>query len=255
MPEWTAKGSSGQWFDGLRRVTMQGPTLRLDRPLDAKHMTIEAGMADAGALYARKGFGGRIGFGARPALVVIDLVNGWTTPDSPLGAAHDAVIDNTNVLLAAFRDAELPIFFSTMAYEPHLQDAGLLPLKVPALRDPILGTRAAELDPRLELLSGETLLVKKFFSCFPGTPLQSTLTSLGVDTVVIAGCSTSACVRATSTDALCLGFRPIVVREAVGDRAAGPHEWNLFDIDAKFGDVESLQATLEYVRNLTGSVA
>lgn len=215
--------------------------------------TIAAAMADAARLYARKGFGGRVGFGTSPALVVIDLVNGWTTPDHPLGTDHTDVIAHSNVLLDAFRRHNRPILFSTMAYEPNLRNAGYLIRKIPALRESIVGTPAAEVHRDLEVRDGETLLVKQSFSCFPGTSLQSTLTALGVDTLVIAGCSTSACVRATATDALTLGFRPIVVREAVGDRAPGPHLWNLFDIDAKFGDVEDLATVVKYLDGLPPS--
>jgi nicotinamidase-related amidase len=142
-----------------------------------------------------------------------------------------------------------------MAYEPTLVDGGFHFAKIPALRESVVGSASAALAADLDVVDTDLVITKKSFSCFPGTPLQSVLTSLRVDTLLIAGCSTSACVRATATDAIGLGFRPIVIREAVGDRASGPHVWNLFDIDAKFGDVESLDTVLAYLHGRLASLA
>lgn len=216
---------------------------------------LERQIDEAAALYQRKGFGGRVGFGSEPALLVIDLVNGWTEPDRPLGANLSEVIEHTNELLAVFRRQRRPVFFTTMAYEPHFRDAGLIIRKSPALHDAVLGTAATEVNPALGRRPDETLIVKKYPSAFFGTPLASTLTALGVDTTIVTGCSTSACVRATALDALCHGFRPILPAECIGDRAAGPHVWNLFDIDAKFGDVEPLTTVLDYLDPLPSKQA
>jgi nicotinamidase-related amidase len=205
---------------------------------------------DAAALYARRGFQNKIGFGKKPAVLVIDLALGWTDPKYPLGSNLDSVIENTKELLDVSRRKGIPIVFTTMAYDPALKEADLLLKKIPAMKNMIEGTEPTKIDPRLGFQQGEIYLVKKWLSAFFGTNLNGYLTSQGVDTVIITGCSTSACVRATATDALGSGFRPMVVRECVGDRASGPHEWNLFDIDAKMGDIVSKVETLDYLKSL-----
>jgi nicotinamidase-related amidase len=196
------------------------------------------------------GFQNKIGFGKKPAVLVIDLALGWTDPKYPLGSNLDSVIENTRELLDASRRKGIPIVFTTMAYDPALKEADLLLKKIPAMKNMIEGTEPTKIDPRLGFQQGEIYLVKKWLSAFFGTNLNGYLTSQGVDTVIITGCSTSACVRATATDALGSGFRPMVVRECVGDRASGPHEWNLFDIDAKMGDIVSKVETLDYLKSL-----
>ncbi len=205
---------------------------------------------DAAQLYARRGFQNRIGFGNRPAVLVIDLALGWTDPKYPLGSNLDSVIQNTREVLDVARRKGIPRVFTTMAYDPDLKEASLLLKKIPALKNMVNGTEPTKIDPRLAFQEGEIYLVKKWLSAFFGTNLSGYLTSQGVDTVIVTGCSTSACVRATSTDALGSGFRPMVVKECVGDRASGPHEWNLFDIDAKMGDVVSKEEVLNYLKAL-----
>jgi nicotinamidase-related amidase len=205
---------------------------------------------EAAKLYARRGFQTRIGFGRNPAVIVIDLALGWTDPKYPLGANLDSVIQNTKEVLDVARTKGIPRVFTTMAYDPNLKDAELLLKKIHALKSQVGGTEATMIDPRLKFQDGEIYLVKKWLSAFFGTNLNGYLTSQGVDTLIITGCSTSACVRATATDAIGSGFRPMVVRECVGDRASGPHEWNLFDIDAKMGDVVGKKEVLEYLRAL-----
>jgi len=205
---------------------------------------------DAAKLYARRGFQTRIGFGKKPAVVVIDLALGWTDPKYPLGANLDSVIQNTKEVLEVARAKGIPRVFTTMAYDPSLEEADLFLKKIPALKSQVSGTDATKIDPRLEFQKGEIYLVKKWLSAFFGTNLNGYLTSQGVDTLIITGCSTSACVRATATDAIGSGFRPMVVKECVGDRASGPHEWNLFDIDAKMGDVVTKKQVLEYLKSL-----
>jgi nicotinamidase-related amidase len=205
---------------------------------------------EAAELYAKRGFQNRLGFGKKPAVIVIDLALGWTDPKYPLGSNLDAVVQNTKEVLEVARRKGIPRVFTTMAYDPDLKEADLLIKKLPALKNMINGTEPTKIDPRLGFQQGEIYLVKKWLSAFFGTNLNGYLTSQGVDTVILTGCSTSACVRATATDALGGGFRPMVVRECVGDRAAGPHEWNLFDIDAKMGDIVSKEETLNYLKSL-----
>jgi nicotinamidase-related amidase len=124
--------------------------------------------------------------------------------------------------------------------------------KVPALRELRLGTEAVEVDDRIAPVDDERVILKKYVSAFFGTDLGTELTTDGADTLVIAGVTTSGCVRATAIDSLQHGYRTVVPEDAVGDRAAGPHRANLFDIDAKYGDVVTTDAVLEYVAETFG---
>jgi len=201
-------------------------------------------------LYRGRGFMRRIGYGERPALVNIDLANAWTRPGNPFTCdGMETIIPGVQRLLSAARARSLPVVFTTTAYgvtEGPATDMGLWHRKIPVevLR---LGTEAVAIDERVAPEAGEQVIVKKFASAFHGTHLTSFLRAAGVDTVIVAGVTMAGCVRHTVEDALGHGFRPIVVRECVGDRVAGVVEWNLFDIDAKFGDVEPLESVLEYL--------
>jgi maleamate amidohydrolase len=201
-----------------------------------------------------EGFGGRGGFGRRPALVVIDMTLGFTDPESPLACDLEGPVENIARLLEAARGAEIPVVFTTVAYrESDKLTAAAFIDKVPALLTLEAGTRWAEIDPRIAPREAEPVLNKLFASGFFGTGLSSLLTAAGVDTLIVTGASTSGCVRATAVDALQHGFRPVVPREAVGDRNPGAHEANLYDIDAKYGDVVSVDGVLRYLREMTGS--
>jgi maleamate amidohydrolase len=192
---------------------------------------------------AADGFGQRQGAGARPALVVVDLVNGFTDPDSPLACDADGAVAATARLLEAARASGAPVAFTTVAYdEAGARVAKAFLAKVPALRTLVPGTRWPAVDVRIAPRAGEPVLVKLFASAFFGTPLAAMLAAHGADTVVVTGASTSGCVRATVVDALQHGYRVVVPREGVADRAAGPHEAALFDIDTKYGDVVELDA-------------
>jgi maleamate amidohydrolase len=197
-----------------------------------------------------EGFGGRGGFGRRPALVVIDMTLGFTDPESPLACDLEGPVTQIQKLLDAARRTEIPIVFTTVAYRQSdkLTAAAFID-KVPALLTLEAGTRWAEIDPRIVPQKTEPVLNKLFASGFFGTGLSSLLTAAGVDTLIITGASTSGCVRATAVDALQYGFRPVVPREAVGDRNEQAHEANLYDIDAKYGDVAPTQEVLEYLES------
>lgn len=187
--------------------------------------------------FRSKGLAGRVGIGTRPALVVVDLISGFTDPRSPLAGDLDVQIEATIRLLASARATDLPVFFTTVAYRPDLSDAGIWIDKIPSNRILVEGSRWVNIDQRLGQLPSEPTLVKKYASCFFGTDLLTRLIARSVDTVVLVGCTTSGCVRATAVDACSYGFRTIVAEEAVGDRADLPHLAALFDIDAKYGDV------------------
>jgi maleamate amidohydrolase len=196
-----------------------------------------------------EGFGGRGGFGRRPALVVIDMTLGFTDPESPLACDLEGPVSEIQKLLEAARQAEIPIVFTTVAYhESDKLTAATFIDKVPALLTLEAGTCWAEIDPRIAPRETEPVLNKLFASGFFGTGLSSLLTAAGVDTLIITGASTSGCVRATAVDALQYGFRPVVPREAVGDRNPDAHEANLYDVDAKYGDVVRVEEVLDYLR-------
>src|SRR5262245_426254 len=208
-----------------------------------------SGQRDKHEVYARARLGERVGYGERPAVLVVDLQIGFTAPEvSPVAGELGAVIAATNRILAAARSVGAPAYFTVIGYDPECpDDAGLWPKKGPYLRTLTLGSDLVKIDPRVERLPSDLVLVKKQASAFFGTHLASMLTGKGIDTVVVTGCTTSGCVRATIVDALGYGFRPIVPLEAVGDRADEPHEASLFDIDAKYGDVVSVDEVLEYL--------
>jgi maleamate amidohydrolase len=204
-------------------------------------------------LYRGRGFMRRVGFGERPALVNIDLANAWTRPGNPFTCdGMETIIPGVQRLLAAARDKGIPVAFTTTAYavtDGPNTDMGIWHHKIPVevLK---LGTEAVAIDERIAPEPREHVIVKKRASAFHGTYLNGFLKAAGVDTVILTGVTMAGCVRHTCEDAIAEGFRPIVVRECVGDRVAGAVEWNLFDIDAKFGDVEPLERVLEYLAAL-----
>ena len=215
--------------------------------------TPERAVEDILAEYRDKGLAGELGFGRRPAILVVDFIVGFTDPASPLGADLEREVDATRRLLDVARARRVPVFFTTTSYGPDCRDAGYFLRKVPSLETLQQGSRWVEIDPRFERRPVETIVDKKYASAFFGTALASTLRALSVDTVLICGCTTSGCVRASVVDALQHGFRPIVPRQCVGDRAPEPHRANLLDIDGKYGDVVELEVALDYLSHRTGA--
>jgi maleamate amidohydrolase len=181
---------------------------------------------------------------------------GFTDPESPLACDLEGPISEIQKVLRAARRAEIPIVFTTVAYrESDKLTAAAFIDKVPALLTLQAGTRWAEIDPRIAPEETEPVLNKLFASGFFGTGLSSLLTAAGVDTLIITGASTSGCVRATAVDALQYGFRPVVPSEAVGDRNPDAHKANLYDIDAKYGDVVRVRETLDYLEEVAAAHA
>lgn len=204
-------------------------------------------------IYQNRGFMRQIGFGKRPALVHIDLANAWTRPGYPFTCdGMDTIIPGVQQLLEVGRAKRIPIAYTTTAFavtEGPNSDMGLWNLKIPA-EALQLGSEAVAIDDRVAPRPDEQVIVKKRASAFHGTYLAGFLRAHNVDTVILTGVTMAGCVRHTAEDAIAEGFRPIIVRECVGDRVPGVVEWNLFDIGAKFGDVESLDSTLSYLRDL-----
>jgi len=204
-------------------------------------------------LYAARGIGGRIGFGHAPALLVIDMAVAFNDPSYKVGGDQTSAVEAIAELLPVARRQNVPVFFFTTAYHPDGRDAGTFGKKVPALLELQLGDRGVEIDPRLAPTEDEIVVTKKYASCFFQTNLPSLLVTAGIDTVILTGCSTSGCVRAAAIDGVSHGYRVIVPRECVSDRAEGPHWANLFDINAKYGDVVPLAETIEYMDDLSNN--
>ncbi|WP_026987195.1 isochorismatase family protein [Fodinicurvata fenggangensis] len=209
---------------------------------------------EARALYKERGFQRRVGFGRKPALINVDLANAWTRPGNAFTCENidDQIIPGVQQLLAACRRNGHPVVHVTTCYQvtdrenPHT-DMGLWHNKIPVEAVPENRPDLWAIDSRIEPVEGEQLLVKKRASAFHGTYLAGFLRSAGVDTIVVTGVTASACVRQTICDGIADGFRTIAVKECIGDRIPGAVSWNLFDIDAKFGDVESLERCVSYL--------
>lgn len=187
--------------------------------------------------YEGGGLGGSVGFGARPAVVVVDLVNGFTDPAFPPGTDLDTVVSATRTLLDRARAAGVPVVFTTIAFAPDGVEGRVWRAKMPALDCLVEGSVATDVDERLGRRPGEPLVVKRTASAFGGTGMSALLVSLGADSLIVTGATTSGCVRATVVDACMAGYRTVVPAECVGDRHAQAHEANLFDIQAKYADV------------------
>jgi maleamate amidohydrolase len=210
--------------------------------------------AEAREVYAKARLGESVTLGSRPAVLVVDFSCGFTDPECTLGADMTEQVEATKRLLDAARTKSLPVIFTTIGFEPSLKDGGLWLEKVPALGDLQIGGRWVQIDPRLEPREGETIVVKKGASAFFGTNLAAILISQGIDSVLLCGATTSGCIRATAIDLLQYGFPTLVPRECVGDRAQAPHDANLFDIQAKYADVVSVEEALDYVESVAGKV-
>ena len=202
------------------------------------------------AVYDKQGFGNRVGFGNKPAVLVIDFINGFADPDTFGGGNIQESVDKTAELLAVARHMDLPIVFTSHVYAEDGSEDGIFNLKSPGLEKLKRGSREVQVVDELEPRPGERILEKHYPSGFCNTDLTGWLANRGVDTAIVTGCTTSGCVRATVVDAMSNGFRPIVPRECSGDRAQGPHEANLFDIDQKYGDVMSLEEVLDELDKL-----
>lgn len=181
--------------------------------------------------------------GARPALLLVDMIEGFTDPASPLGSDSDAVVAACASLLAAFRTAALPIVYTTVVYD-NAREASVFRARLPVLNSLERGASAVRVDPRLNPLIGETIIEKHYASAFFATPLAAMLASNAVDSLVVTGLTTSGCVRATVIDGLQHDLVVWVPREAVGDRNADAHAANLHDMHAKYAEVVSLEDTI-----------
>jgi maleamate amidohydrolase len=202
-------------------------------------------------IYERARLGQSVTLGVRPAVLVVDFSRGFTDPQSTLGSDLTPEVEATGRLLEVAREREIPIIFTTIGFESNLKDGALWLQKMPALAELQIGGKWVEIDPRLERRAEETVILKKGASAFFGTNLPSILISQDVDTVIMCGATTSGCIRATAIDLLQYGYPTLVPRECVGDRAKGPHEANLVDIQAKYADVVSVEEAQAYIERVS----
>lgn len=220
---------------------------------------LEQAFNESTKLYQERGFQRRVGFGKKPALVSVDLANAWTRPGNPFTCDQEKmdneIIPGMQRLLEAFRAANLPVIHVTTAYEitdrnAPFTDMGLWHNKIPIDVVDLADEELWAIDSRIAPVKGEYTLLKKRASSFHGTELAGILRANGVDTILVTGVTACACVRQTICDGIADGFRPIAVKECIGDRVPGAVAWNLFDIDAKFGDVESVDRCIDYVSTI-----
>lgn len=196
-------------------------------------------------------FDGRLGFGKKLAVIVVDFIKAYTTPGATFFAPDVVIaVGETVDLLTLARQKGVPVIYTRVIYNANGLDGGVFVQKVPALRCLVEGEPLADIVPELAPEPQDVIINKQYASSFFGTSLAAMLTSMGVDTVILTGCSTSGCVRATAVDGMQYGFRVIVPRECVGDRHHEPHEANLFDINSKYGDVVSKDVVMAHLTQL-----
>jgi maleamate amidohydrolase len=207
--------------------------------------------------WVRRGYGqGAIEPGERPAVLVVDLQYAFTDPAFPLGGAPlvERAVEGTARLLGAARAAGVPVYQTVVAWRDDGSDIGLWPVKLPVLREVTLSSRWAQVDERVRD-EADVLLVKKWPSFFHGTPLVSLLAEAQRDTVIVTGCMTSGCVRATAVDAFSYGLRTLVPEDCVGDQGLEGHESNLRDIHRRYAEVTSADEVVAYLTAVAVEVA
>ena len=196
--------------------------------------------------YDSAGYNKRLGFGLRPALILIDFVQAYFDKSSPLYASVDETLESALRVLNAARRSKAPVIYTNVVYKEGGWNGGMFIKKVPTLHMMEEGSPMGAWPESLKPGKDELVISKQYPSAFFGTTLSSTLTAAGIDTLVLTGLTTSGCIRATCIDTVSYGFRPMIVKEACGDRDEMPHESNLFDMNAKYGDVISEQDAIDY---------
>jgi maleamate amidohydrolase len=195
-------------------------------------------------------FDGSLGFGDKPALILVDLVRAYFDKESSLYAGVEDALASAIRIRDAARVAGVTVIYTNVIYKEDGSDGGVFYRKVPALSAFVAGNPLGGWPDGLDPTEGELVISKQYASAFFGTSLAETLHTAGVDTLIITGVSTSGCIRATCVDAISSGFIPIVVGDACGDRHRAPHDANLFDMNAKYGDVVDEATVINYLKNL-----
>jgi len=203
------------------------------------------------SFYEERGIGARVGLGESPAVVVVDMTQSFTNAEHPVGSDQTPAIEAIAGVLAVARAKKVPVLYTTMAFRDQASDAVTWARKMPSLKRLRLDDSAStEVDPRIAPATGDVVLNKRAPSAFFGTGLVSLLVPMRIDSLIVVGCATSGCIRATVIDALSYGYRVGVPKSCVSDRAEGPHDANVFDIDAKYADVMALEAVTTYFESL-----
>lgn len=216
--------------------------------IDSKTISSKTISSKTRASYDRAGFGQSTEFGTSPVLLVVDMCNAYFDADSPLFLDRPEVADAVRRLVAGARDAAVPVVWTRVEYEPGGADGGVWYAKIGVLASFDRGNPFGDWLPGLAPEDGEIVVTKQHASGFFGTDLAHGLRTIGADSVLVVGVSTSGCVRATATDASAHGFVPFVVSQGVGDRTDQVHEANLFDLHAKYADVIDEAAALAYLQ-------
>jgi maleamate amidohydrolase len=198
----------------------------------------------------RGAFDGSLGFGTAPALILVDFVEAYFDEQSPLYANVSSALSSALRIREAARAAGIPVFYTNVVYQDGGGDGGVFYRKVPALKAFVAGSPLGNWPQGLEPAEDEIVLSKQYPSAFFGTALADELSKRGIDTLIITGLTTSGCIRATCVDAMSHGFIPIVVADACGDRHQAPHDANLFDMNAKYGDVVNEKTVIDYLKGL-----
>lgn len=201
----------------------------------------------------RRAYGKKVGFGAKPALILVDFVEGYFNPDCDLYSGVEDALASALRIRQAARDAGIPVILTNVVYHPQAIDGGRFFEKAKPLRYFLKGNPMGAWPKGLEPYDDELVISKQYPSAFFGTSLASTLTSMGVDNVLLTGLTTSGCIRASCIDSMSHGFRTCVIEDACGDRHSGPHKANLFDMDAKYADVVSEAETIAFLNSLAGA--
>ncbi|WP_336361701.1 isochorismatase family protein [Haladaptatus sp. ZSTT2] len=203
---------------------------------------------DEQAVYERASMDTSVGYGETPALLVVDLQKGFTDEENPLGGDLTGVVERTNTLLEAAHARDVPVVYTRIvSSHPSCADMGIWQEKIPRLDTLMAGSEWVELDDRLDVAETDHVLDKRQASGFHETELASMLVAWGVDTLIVTGCTTSGCIRASVVDACAHGYRTIVPAEAVGDRSTPQHDANLFDMNAKYADVRPVEEVVSYL--------
>jgi maleamate amidohydrolase len=198
----------------------------------------------------RGAFDGSLGFGEKPALILVDFVQAYFEESSPLYAGVDEALASALRIRDAARSAGVPVIYTNVVYQKGGVDGGVFFRKVPALDAFVEGNPLGNWPQGVEPAEDEIVLSKQYPSAFFGTALADELTKRGIDTLIITGLTTSGCIRATCVDTMSHGFIPIVVADACGDRHQAPHDANLFDMNAKYGDVVNEKTVIDYLKGL-----
>ena len=197
----------------------------------------------------KKAYDNRLGFGQRPALILVDFVQAYFDHDCALYAGVEDALASALRVREVARSAAVPVIYTNVVYHEDGADGGVFFRKAPVLKNFIAGNPMGDWPLNLQPTDGELVISKQYPSAFFGTSLASTLHVLGIDTLIITGVTTSGCIRATCVDTMSHGFIPIVVKDACGDRHEAPHEANLFDMNAKYADVVDEAEAIEYLKH------